>query len=46
MVLDFMKLKYHGKLDFTKLEYKKSGQSLHISETVAIYLRPAPCPGV
>ena len=30
----FMVLKYHGKLNFVKLEYPKSGRSLHISETV------------
>ena len=29
-----MVLKYHGKLDFTKLEYSKSGKSLYISKTV------------
>lgn len=25
MVLEFYKLKYHGKIDFTTLEYPKSG---------------------
>ena len=34
MVLEFYELKYHGKLDFAKLEYPKSGSSLHISEIV------------
>ena len=34
MVLEFYELEYHGKLDFAKLEYPKSGSSLHISETV------------
>ena len=34
MVLEFHKLEYHGKLDFTKLEYPKSDRSLYISETV------------
>ena len=29
-----MELKYHGKLDFAKLEYSKSDRLLHISETV------------
>ena len=29
-----MVLKYYGKLDFTKLEYSKSGKSLYISKTV------------
>ena len=30
MVLEFHKLEYHGKLDFTTLEYPKSGTFLHI----------------
>ena len=30
----FMVHKYHGKLDFTNLEYSKSGKSLYISKTV------------
>ena len=34
MVLEFHKLEYHGKLDFTTLEYPKSGRSLHIFKTV------------
>ena len=34
MVLEFHKLKYHGKLDFAKLKYPKSGRNLHISETI------------
>ena len=34
MILEFHKLEYHGKLDFTKFEYKKSGRFLHIFETV------------
>ena len=29
-----MKLKYHGKLEFSKLKYPKSGKSLYIFETV------------
>ena len=29
-----MVLKYHGKLDFAKLEYPKSDRFLHIFETV------------
>jgi len=29
-----MELEYHGKLEFPKLEYPKSGRSLHISETM------------
>ena len=29
-----MVLEYHGKLDFTKFEYLKSGRSLHFSETM------------
>ena len=37
MVLKFIELEYHGKLDFAKLEYPKSGKSLHISETVVNY---------
>ena len=32
-----MVLKYHEKLDFTKLEYPKSGKSLYISEIVVNY---------
>ena len=34
MVLEFMKLEYHEKLDFAKLEYSKSDKSLHIFEIV------------
>ena len=34
MELEFMELEYHGKLEFFKIEYPKSGRSLHISETV------------
>ena len=34
MVLEFHKLEYHGKLNFTKLEYPKSDRSLYISEIV------------
>ena len=30
----FMELEYHGKLEFPKLEYPKSGRFLHISETM------------
>ena len=37
MVLEFMKLEYHRKLNFNKLEYPKSGRSLHIFETVLNY---------
>ena len=33
-VLEFIELEYHGKLEFPKLKYPKSGRSLHISETV------------
>jgi len=29
-----MVLEYHGKLDFTKFDYLKSGRSLHFFETV------------
>ena len=29
-----MKLEYHGKLDFAKLKYPKSGRFLYIFETV------------
>ena len=29
-----IELEYHEKLDFPKLEYPKSGRSLHISKTV------------
>ena len=32
--LEFMKLEYHGKLEFPKLKYSKSGRFLHISEIV------------
>ena len=32
-----MEHEYHGKLDFTKFEYPKSGTSLHISETMIDY---------
>ena len=32
--LEFMELKYHGKLDFPKLKFPISGRSLHISKTV------------
>ena len=35
--LKFMELKYHWKLDFSKLEYPKSSRSLHILETVLKY---------
>ena len=31
MVLEFMELKYHGKLDFHKIEFQKSGKLLYIS---------------
>ena len=34
MLLEFMKIEYHEKLDFAKFEYLKSGKCLHISETV------------
>ena len=30
----FMELKYHGKLEFPKLKYPKTGKSIHISEIV------------
>ena len=36
-VLFFMKLEYHEKLDFPKLEFPISGRSLHISKTVVDY---------
>ena len=31
---EFMELEYHGKLEFPKFKYPKSGKSLHISKTV------------
>ena len=34
MELEFMDFEYNGKLKFSKLEYPKSGRSLHIFETV------------
>ena len=34
MEFEFIKLEYHGKLEFPKLEYPKSGRFLHIFETV------------
>ena len=34
MILEFHELEYHKKLDFTKLEYSKSGKSLYISKIV------------
>ena len=34
MALEFHELEYHGKLDFAKLEYPKSGKSLYIFEIV------------
>ena len=37
MELEFIELKYHGKLNFLKVEYLKSGRSLHISKTVIDY---------
>ena len=37
MVLEFHKLKYHGKLDFAKLKYPKSGRNLYISEAIVNY---------
>ena len=32
--LKFIELEYHGKLEFPKLEYPKSGRFLHIFKTV------------
>jgi len=37
MILEFMELEYHGKLNFAKLEYSKSNRSLHILEIVVDY---------
>ena len=37
MVLEFMKLEYHRKLNFTKLEYSKSDKPLHIFKIVVNY---------
>ena len=37
MILEFHELKYHGKLNFAKLEYPKSDKSLHIFETVVVW---------
>ena len=34
IVLEFKELEYHGKLDFTKLEYLKNVRSLYIYETM------------
>ena len=32
--LEFSELKFHGKLEFYKLEFKKSDRSIHIFKTV------------
>ena len=37
MVLEFHKLEYYEKFDFTKLEYPKIDRFLYISETVINY---------
>ena len=34
MEFEFIKLEFHGKLEFPKFEYPKCGRFLHISETV------------
>ena len=34
MVLEFMELKYHGKLNFGKIEFQKNGKLLNISQII------------
>ena len=34
IVLEFIELEYHGKLDFDKIKFQKSGRLLNISQIV------------